>query len=153
MSYNIDHIETLVFEAWMDAKDIVELSKLELPESSMIEYALEAAEELLAKSNKCSKCKTKNEIDAGFCKKCGEKLTVSGSFKVTLDKSKFYWTGEGSGGSFEDIFLKKIAPKIHGHIEAIVFWEGGDAVGGFIIKDDEVTECDVEYKLVPSKKK
>jgi len=49
--------------------------------------------------------------------------------------------------------LPKLAPFIHGRVEAILTWEGGDSHSGFTIEDGEFTECDVQMTLVPKKEK
>ena len=67
---------------------------------------------------------------------------------VEIDREKFWWSGEGSGSSWEH-FIKKIAPKIRGTIEAVVTWEDGDSHTGLRIVDGKVTEPDVVMALAP----
>lgn len=62
----------------------------------------------------------------------------------------FDWYGEWSGHSYAEI-KDTIAPFIHGTVEAVFCWEGGDSFTGLIINDGVVTECDVEFTLKPRK--
>lgn len=64
-----------------------------------------------------------------------------------IDPKKFWWTGESSGNTWEPTFLAVIAQKIHGELEAIIFWEGGDTVSGLRIVDGVVTEHEVIMTL------
>ena len=61
------------------------------------------------------------------------------------------WRGEGSGNTY-DFFIKEVCPKIRGHVGAVLVYESGHMTGLNII-DGEVTECDVEFKLVPRRVK
>lgn len=70
------------------------------------------------------------------------------SLRDELRASKFWWSGECSGGTWEETFLPKIAPKIRGTIEAVVTWEGGDSHTGLRIRDGKVTEPEVVMTLV-----
>lgn len=74
------------------------------------------------------------------------------STSTTAKLTELSWRGEGSGHSWHEVFLPKIAPLIRGRIEAVVIWEGGDSVSGIIVDDGKVTDCDVEYRLVPKDK-
>jgi hypothetical protein len=65
---------------------------------------------------------------------------------IAIDPAKFWWSGDGSGSSWE-LFIKQIAPKIVGTLEAIVTWEGGDSHTGLRIRDGKVTEPDVVMTL------
>lgn len=127
MSYNIDHVETKVLKAWMLAKDVVALHQeleSDLPESSFLGEMVEAAEAAV--------------------------LNNEGDKRIELPN--FWWSSEYSGTSYHETLLPKVAPKVMGHVEAIFTWEGGDSHSGLIIKDGEVTECEVSQKLVPKKK-
>ena len=64
--------------------------------------------------------------------------------------TKLNWRGEGSGNSYYNVFLKEVAPCIQGEVEAIVVWEGGDAISGLRIKDGVPEEMGVEHRLVPA---
>ncbi len=66
---------------------------------------------------------------------------------VAIDPRKFWWSGEGSGSAYADIFIKKIAPKIIGTLEAVVTWEGGDSFTGLRIRNGKVTEPKVIMAL------
>jgi hypothetical protein len=68
-----------------------------------------------------------------------------------IDPRRFWWSGEGSGRIWKEVFIDKIAPKIMGKIEAVVFWEGGDSVSGLRIVDGKVTEPEVVMTLAPDK--
>ncbi len=59
----------------------------------------------------------------------------------------FGWRGEGSGRGF-DFLLKHIAPMIHGTVEVVFFWEGGNDPSGLSIRDGVVTECEVVMSLM-----
>jgi len=61
----------------------------------------------------------------------------------------FWWYGERSGNSYEDTLIEQVCPLIHGRVEAIFYWEGGDFTTGLIVQDGVVTECEVKKVLVP----
>lgn len=63
--------------------------------------------------------------------------------------TNFWWYGECSGWSYEDTLIEQICPLIHGRVEAIFYWEGGDFTTGLIVQDGVVTRCDVKKILVP----
>jgi hypothetical protein len=60
----------------------------------------------------------------------------------------FSWSGECSGTCWHNGTLNKFAKLTVGMVEAIVHWEGGDAVSGLRIENGEAREFDVEFKLV-----
>jgi hypothetical protein len=127
MSYNIDHVGTPVLDAWLLAKDVVTLHQEcggDLPKSSFLEEMVEEAETAV--------------------------FNNEGDKRIALPN--FWWSDESSGNTYHQTLLLKVAPKIMGHVEVIFTWEGGDSHSGLIIKDGEVTECDVSQKLVPKKK-
>lgn len=131
MSYNIDNVDCKVLDAWIYAKDLHAL--------------LEQLEGELAEGNFL------DEMFEESPKEEWGELPYDPATKVKL--RNFWWYGEGSGRSYDDVLLPKIVPYIHGYVEAIFTWEGGDAVSGLIIKDGVATECDIEMKLVPKKPK
>lgn len=121
MSYNIDHVEAVVLDAWMRAADIVTLlgdMEDELPESNFLEA--HEAEAIKA-------------------------MKTDGDARVKL--KNLWFSSESSGTCYPDS-LKKIAKKIHGTVEAIFYWEGGNSVTGVLIKDGKFTDCKVECCLV-----
>jgi hypothetical protein len=61
----------------------------------------------------------------------------------------FWWYGECSGNSYDDTLIEQVCPLIHGRVEAIFYWEGGDFTTGLIVQDGVVTECEVKKVLVP----
>jgi hypothetical protein len=127
VSYNIDHVETNVLKASMRAGDIVDLYEEfegELAEGNFLEEHLSTAERL---------CRDGIEDE-----------------HVKLEN--LWWYGAGSGRSY-DVFLKHLAPKIKGEVEAVFTWEGGDSHSGLIIEDGVVTECDVELRVIRPKAK
>lgn len=65
---------------------------------------------------------------------------------VALDRSKFWWSSEWSGNSWEH-FIKNVATKILGIVEAVVIWEEGDSYSGLRIRDGKVTEPKVVMAL------
>lgn len=123
MSYNIDNVEATVLDAWMTAKSIVTLHKKheeELAEGNFLEEMIDEATQAL----------------------------VDGEPERRIKLSNVGWYGEGSGRSFDDVFQKKIAPKIMGKVEAVCTWEGGDSTTAFAIEDGVFEDCDVEIKVV-----
>lgn len=66
---------------------------------------------------------------------------------VAINPKKFWWSGEGSGSTWGDAFIAKIAPKIVGTLEAVVTWEGGDSFTGLRIRNGKVTEPKVIMAL------
>jgi hypothetical protein len=71
-------------------------------------------------------------------------------FKVAKDGKyvikKFEWCGTCSG-TFWPMLIDQIAPRIHGIIEAVLTWEGGDSVSGLRIKDGKVSQPKVVLTL------
>lgn len=65
-----------------------------------------------------------------------------------LSITRLWWCGEGSGSTY-GLFLAKVVPLIHGRIETLWVWEGGDSISGLIIDNGIYTDCNVEYTLVP----
>ncbi len=123
MGTYIDHVETLVLDAWMLAKDVIVLHhKHRLAEINFLDSILDEAVGALDDPSNHQKIKLKN----------------------------FWWCGTHSATSFEDTLIEKIAPKIMGRVEAIFTYEGGMGQDGLIIVDGVVTKCDVPAKLVPS---
>ncbi len=57
-----------------------------------------------------------------------------------------------SGNSYEDGLIDKIVPYIHGHVEAVFTWEGGDSHSGLIIEDGEAWEAEVKMRLKQGEK-
>jgi len=122
MSYNIDSVDTLVLEAWMDPKDIILLCEKDDDEGVMPQICF--IKEL--------------EHDAKAALK-------SGATRVNL--KNFWWYGEGSGRSY-DFLVNEVAPVVKGEVDAIFFWEGGDSICGLSIKDGKVAKCEVEMSLI-----
>lgn len=76
---------------------------------------------------------------------------TEGLADAKVELVNFWWYGEGSGYAYD--FLKEtVAPLIHGKVEAILTWEGGDSFGGLRIEDGVVEECDVKMTLVRKSK-
>lgn len=150
MSYNIDNVATPYLDAYMDAADIVRLAEDHdwLPEGCFIQNHYQAAKARLAKGIKCAACESRNDLDAAFCKKCGAALAGWPDVSHRIKLKNLSWYGEGSGRAYEDHFIKDVAPLIHGRVDAIFTWEGGDSVTGLRIKDGVATECKVEMRLV-----
>jgi hypothetical protein len=122
MSYNIDHVEAHVLDAWMTAKDVVSLHKKlegELAEGNFLEDMVDDATQAMLDGEPGKRIKLPN----------------------------VWWYGEFSGRSFEEVFQKKIAPKIMGKVEAVCTWEGGDSTSAFSIEDGVFEDCDVEIKV------
>lgn len=130
MSYNIDSEECLVLDAWMYAKDVVKL--------------LRDCEGDMAEGNFLDEM----EVEA-------EAAIVECDPKRQIKLPNLWWYGSWSGNSYEHVLQKKIAPKIHGRVEVVFTWEGGDSQSALIIKDGVVEEGDVETRIVrrtPKKK-
>jgi hypothetical protein len=70
---------------------------------------------------------------------------------IALDADSLEWGGEWSGSSWKSDFLKKVAPKIIGTLEAIAAWEGGEFHTGLRIRDGKVTEPEVKMTLAEDK--
>ena len=145
MSYNIDSVDEILLDARMDTQDIIDFcvnSKSELPESNFLESHFNIAQQTLSNKHKCSKCKTKNDADAAFCKACGREFEKVNSHALEVKLESFEWHGTGSGHAFD--FLKnEVAPKVLGKVEAIFCWEGGFNFSGLLIKDGRVAEGEV----------
>lgn len=123
MSYNIDHSETIkVKNCWMYKKDIINLYKTHTDD--------------LAEINFISEFYGKFEEEKSLKKNLDEKVPI-----IDLD-----WSGGWSGNGFETL-VKKIGPKIHGFIEVVFTWEGGDSTSALRIKDGKVTEPRVKFEL------
>jgi len=127
VSYNIDHIEPSVLDAWMFAKDVVALYREhedDLAEGNFLQEIIDAATQAL----------------------------IDGKPEERIELPNIWWYGEGSGRSFEPVFQEEIAPKIMGKVEAVCTWEGGDSTSAFVIEDGVFEECDVEVKVSRRKK-
>lgn len=128
MSYNIDNVKANVLDAWVSAKDVVALYKKlegELAEGNFLGDMVDEATQAL----------------------------VDGKPEERIKLPNIGWYGEGSGRSFEDVFQKKIAPKIMGKVEAVCTWEGGDSTSAFAIEDGVFEDCDVEIRIVRKKRR
>lgn len=154
MSYNVTNVDAKVLDAWMTPEDVVQLANRtdDLPESHFLEAMLPVATKALERGEDCAKCSVTCNVGARFCSGCGAKFAERlADQPVRIPLESFWWHGEGSGHSYD--FLKDVVcPKIHGRVEAIFTWEGGDSFG-VIVKDGTVTECRVEQKLVREKTK
>lgn len=121
MSYNIDTVESNVIDAWMTARDVVELSdECELPSGSFLEEMQSAA--LVA--------------------------LKEGDPNRRLPLPSLEWRGEWSGRSFQEVLQERVVPKIRGRAEAILIWEGGDSVSGLLVNDGKFAECKVVMQIV-----
>lgn len=56
------------------------------------------------------------------------------------------WRGEGSGWSY-DFLKKEILTKVHGQLDLVFVWEGGDSISGLRVVNGKVTEHDVSFVL------
>jgi hypothetical protein len=70
------------------------------------------------------------------------KVAKKGKYTI----KEFRWCGTCSG-RFWEFLLNEIGPRIHGTIEAILTWDGGNSVSGLRIKNGKVTEPDVIQSL------
>ncbi len=149
MSHNINSNEVLVNTAWMYAEDVVKLLEDlddNLPESCFLKKMEREASVACRARKQCLliNCKLKNEFDARFCKQCGTPFPTAERVKISLPN--LWWYGEGSGYLIETLFTN-IAPYVHGEVQALFIWEGGD-IEGIAIKDGKWCRPDVETKLV-----
>lgn len=122
MSTNIDAVTLLTIDAWMDARDILRLieeHKGRLPDT-------------------CFLRKHKKKAMDSVLEGIGD-----GRLRLT----SFNWTGEGSGHAYEEVLIEKIAPKVHGHVEAVFQWEGDGWLSGLRIVDGKVTRHKVVLSL------
>ena len=150
MSYNIDSVEILSNTAWMHASDVIELYNLleaSLPESNFL-----ADMHLLLEPEEHEDWYVGQEMYA-FSRLHPElaKGIEAGVKPNVVPVWCFWWFGEFSDTSYEDVLIKQIAPKIHSRIEMIFTWEGGDSVTGLIIDEGRATKMDVARALVPKK--
>lgn len=131
MSMNIDGVEVISSSAWMYAKDILGCVDLDLTEGNFIADFTERFPKVPAAPD--------NRIYLTH------RLPYPKKPKDT--EVVFDWSGEGSGYSW-DVFKKSVAPLIHGRIEGVLFWEGGEGASGFVVEDGKYKDMDVEYTLV-----
>jgi len=113
MSCNIDAVTILTLDAWMDARDILRLieeHKGKLPDDCFLRK------------------RKKKAMDSV--------LGGTGDGRIAL--VSFAWTDEGSGHSYDEVLIEKIAPKIHGRVEVVLHWETGE-LSGLRIVDGKVT--------------
>lgn len=137
MSYNIDSTDTIYSDAWMYEDDRIRLGEqweelgLSLPESSFLnddKYTMQ-------------RCWGPIEVD-------GEPLPFGMGGRAKRHLKHFLWNGEGSGSGFHES-LADVAKYIHGRIDAIATWEGGDSFSGIRIVDGKFTEPKVIQYLEP----
>ena len=150
MSYNIDNVDTLVFDASMNARDIVRLvdssnERDNWPESCFLDEHYNEAVKLVNARKQCE-CKTENDSDASFCKRCGNALPAQDAMSLLVELENLWWAGEGSGRSW-DTLVNEVAPLIKGEVEAVFTWEGGDSTTGLAIKNGKVAKCNVAMTL------
>lgn len=154
MSYNIDDVSCPVLEAWMEAEDIVNLldeHEDRIPEGNFLEEHSEAARAALKQKRVCA-CGAKSKRSASFCSACGAPLPAADPSACRIQIKCFDWHGEGSSSCY-NFLLETVAPKIHGSIDAVLTWEGGDFLSGLRIRDGVVEVCDVVQTLVPRVKR
>ena len=91
--------------------------------------------------------KLMGEIDADLPENCflREMSPLTGS-RCPIPLTKFWWDGEHSAWTWEDVFIKKVAPLIKGEIEAYVIWDDGD-ITGLRIDNGKVSEPEVLISL------
>ena len=78
---------------------------------------------------------------------------VKNMFDITARiefKDRLMWSGSGSGSTYE-VLRDKILPKVHGWLELVFIWNGGDSITGIAVDDGRVIECEVQYVLVEKK--
>lgn len=123
VSYNVTDVTPLVLDARMTAEDIATFyDELEddLPEGNFLESIIDEARAAIAAGEPDREIALKN----------------------------FWWYGDWSGRSLDDVLISTIAPEIRGKVEAIVTWEGGDSVDGILIEDGRAARCKIERRVV-----
>jgi hypothetical protein len=121
MSYNVDSTETLVLDASMRAKDVMELLEDNEDESFLPEI------NFLDEMRKDAKTARRRNPD------------------TLIPLPNFWWSGMGANDI--DVIIDRIAPKIVGEVQVIFTWERGDSVSGLAIKDGKAKRCDVIQTL------
>lgn len=121
MSYNVDHVDEVVLEAFMEAKTVLRFLE---------------NDSALAEINFLQDMET--EAQAAVDAKDPKRLIALPNFNWCSS-----WSGNGM-----DHLKKKIIPKIKGTVEAIFIWEGGNSMDGLLIKDGKFKECGVKLELV-----
>lgn len=119
MSYNISTITIVTLDAYITIADLKEVAA-ELkgwPECNFID------EHLIA-------------LEKGKIKPIEDRVLLT----------SFDWCSEGSGRAYHQQ-MRDIAKKIHGRVEAVLIWEGGDTVSGLRIVDGVMTEPIVTMTL------
>lgn len=151
---DIVHIHVISSNATMQASKVRELceeldGRLPYDEDCFLVQLNDYDEDYADKTCPDRDCETDNDDDAKFCKACGRKLPVSE--KETVDVSRLEWQGEGSGQTFHQVFVKKVAPHISGRIEAVALLEGDEDVPpkllGFVIEDGTYLKREVDVRL------
>ena len=136
MSYNIDSTDTIYSDAWMYEDDRIRLGEqweelgLQLPESSFLnddKYTMQ----------RCW----------GDLEPHGEPLPFGMSGRAKRHLKHLRWNGSGSGHAIDS--LGEIAKYIHGRIDVIATWEGGDSFSGIRIVDGVYTRPKVIQYLEP----
>ena len=124
MSTNIDSVEVLTGDVGIKAGDVLRLVEESLPESCFLDDM-----ESLARS-----------------------AIIEHGPDYVLVIRNFWWGGEGSGHDYYETFLPRVAPLLVGKADLLFFWEGGNGTTGIRVDAGTVTECDVQYVLVPKAK-
>lgn len=148
MSYNCDDVTCLSIDAHMEVADIRRLylkHEEALPEQCFLSDLYKALPPETKKDPLTQKAL--DELAKHDPEKARELSETSGR-PNTIKLTNLRWQGEGSGHSFV-VLLKEIAPCIHGTIEAVLVWEGGDSTTGLRIEHGEAEVMNVEHKLVP----
>lgn len=87
-------------------------------------------------------------FEAGLINKANAAVDFPGA-EVKVEK--LWWSGLGSGATFEH--FKTVLSALRGRVDLLITWEGGDSFTGLRVIDGKVTEMDVEFVLVPKKKR
>jgi len=67
----------------------------------------------------------------------------SGTRKLLM----FSWSGVWSGNSMGNGTFQRVAACLHGRIEAVLIWEGGDSISGLRVVDGKVSNPAVVHAL------
>lgn len=69
--------------------------------------------------------------------------------ETLLPIHRWWWCGEGSGTSYHEGELDKVAECIVGSVDLVLTWEGGDSTSGLRIANGTLIECEVRMVLEP----
>lgn len=132
-----------IFESHDDYEDF--------PEDCFLRTLYEAIDTDEEEEKVCEPCDITLDDDSVFCKLCGTKLSP----KEENDEIGFNlaWCGEDSGKSFQNVFVKKVVPKIAGRLEALLLLQTPDdqpfKLMGIVVEDGTYKSYDATVQFSP----